>query len=139
MKFIAPLAAFASVALAQNAHIAFPHGATATAGDEYLIQIQQPDSLTSLMNFGIAIGISSCAQSKCLPAKEEIGDVLYAGPFNPEFHQTGGHGPYQNFTVKIPKYLAAGKAQINVAHAYLLGASLYPVMNTLNETMHITK
>jgi hypothetical protein len=41
MKFIAPLAAFASIALAQNANIAFPNGAQATAGDEYLIQIQQ--------------------------------------------------------------------------------------------------
>ncbi|KAJ5624030.1 hypothetical protein N7510_000339 [Penicillium lagena] len=137
MKFIAPLAAFASIALAQNANIAFPNGAKATAGDEYLVQIQQGDSLTNFEEIGIAIGITSCVQNGCFPAKEELGDLLYSGPFKPVFHTTGGWEPYQNFTVKIPQSLPAGKAQINVAHAYLVGAGLSPIMDTLNETVHI--
>ncbi|CAL5866320.1 uncharacterized protein PFLUO_LOCUS527 [Penicillium psychrofluorescens] len=139
MKCIAPLAALAGIAVAQSANIAFPNGAKAAAGDEYLIQIQQGDSLTNFKEIGIAIGITSCTESKCLPAKEELGTLLYTGPFNPEFHKTGGSEPYQNFTVTIPKSVTAGKAQINVAHAYLVGAGFEPIMDTLNETVHVTK
>jgi hypothetical protein len=51
MKFIAPLAALASIALAQNANIALPNGAKATAGDEYLVQIQQGVCLPIFLDF----------------------------------------------------------------------------------------
>ena len=70
---------------------------------------------------GVAIGISSCS-SKCYPADEVMGTILYNGEFQPEYHESY-LPPYQNFTVNIPSSFTEGKAKINVAHATLIGVS----------------
>lgn len=70
----------------------------------------------------VAIGITSCSSGTCYPADEVMGSILYNGKFHPVYHETT-QPPYQNFTVTIPDSLASGKAQINVAHATLIGVS----------------
>jgi hypothetical protein len=51
-----------------------------------------------------------------------MGTILYQGPFDPQYHESD-QPPYQNFTVTLPNLIAAGDAQINVAHAALVGVS----------------
>lgn len=70
----------------------------------------------------IAIGISSCASSVCHDADEVMGTILHNGKFNPQYHEPS-QPPYQNFSVKIPATFTPGTAQINVAHATLIGVS----------------
>lgn len=70
----------------------------------------------------VAIGIASCSSGSCHPADELMGSILYNGQFHPVYHESS-QPPYQNFTVIIPSSLASGEAQINVAHATLIGVS----------------
>ena len=53
-----------------------------------------------------------------------MGDVLYAGPFDPEFHGPGQQ--YQNSTVVIPAS-GAGSYQLGVLRFYLIGVSFNDV------------
>lgn len=69
----------------------------------------------------VAIGISSCSGT-CHQADEVMGTILFNGKFNPQYHEPS-QPPYQNFSVKIPADFTAGSAQINVAHATLIGVS----------------
>lgn len=71
----------------------------------------------------VAIGIASCSSGGCHPADEMMGTILYNGKFDPVYHESS-QPPYQNFTVEVPTSLAHGPAQINVAHATLIGVSL---------------
>lgn len=138
MKFFAALVACASAALAQNAAIGYPtDGQKIEAGSDAVVQIQRPNSLTGSKELQVAIGIASCASSPCLPSKETLGTtVLYSGDFKPVYHESGSP-PYQNYTVKIPSDLKHGKAQINVAHFSIMGASNVPFFETLNQTVVI--
>jgi hypothetical protein len=58
-----------------------------------------------------------------------MGTILYQGPFDPEIHEPS-QPPYQNFTVTLPHLIAAGNAQINIAHASLVGVSQFDTMAT---------
>lgn len=103
----------------------------------------------------VAIGFASCGSGGCYPADEIMGTVVYNGKFDPVYHETY-LPPYQNFTVTVPASFKAGNAQVNVAHATLIGVSailpsrsaftvliihqagLYPDMETLNQTIIIS-
>lgn len=74
----------------------------------------------------VAIGINPCSSGRCLPATDVLGTVLYNGPFNPVYHESA-LPPYQNFTVTIPEGINPGSAQLNVAHASLIGVSVLAV------------
>ncbi|KAJ5645374.1 hypothetical protein N7507_011385 [Penicillium longicatenatum] len=138
MQFLFSLAAFAGLALAQNAHIGLPKaGQTVAAGSDVIVQVQRPNSLTNSEEMAVAIGFASCGSGGCHPADEVMGTVVYNGKFNPVYHETY-LPPYQNFTVTVPSSFKAGNAQVNVAHATLVGAGLYPDMETLNQTIIIS-
>lgn len=78
--------------------------------------------MTSSTEIAVAIGISSCASTTCLPPSEVMGTILYHGPFDPKYYEMG-QPPYQNFSLAIPSSIPTGNAQINVAHAALVGVS----------------
>ncbi|KAJ5368711.1 uncharacterized protein N7496_008471 [Penicillium cataractarum] len=135
MNFFASLALFAGVALAQNAGIGLPTaGQQLSKGSDIVVQVQRPNSLTGSTEMAVAIGISSCATQACASPDEFMGTILYNGPFKPEYHESPTP-PYQNFTVTVPSSFTAGNAQINVAHATLIGASQYPFLEALNRTV----
>lgn len=68
----------------------------------------------------MAIGVTSCASTPCPTTVQDLGSVLYYGPYAPELY--GGRTPeYENFTVSLPSGFPLGAAQINVAHFSLLG------------------
>ncbi|KAB8230223.1 uncharacterized protein BDW43DRAFT_170263 [Aspergillus alliaceus] len=130
--FIALLAAVAS---AQNAAIGFPkQGQEITPGDNLVVQVQRPNTLTGSQEVGVVIGLSSCASKPCFSPQDSMGTVLYNGPFKPVYHETS-QPPYQNFTVQIPDSAVKGDAQINVAHVAIVGASAWPYLDLLNQTV----
>ncbi|GFF52083.1 hypothetical protein IFM46972_09450 [Aspergillus udagawae] len=132
--FILFLAATAS---AQNVGIGLPSaGENLTPGSSTVVQIQRPNSLTGSQEIAVAIGLSSCADSKCYAPEDVMGTILYNGPFKPEYHESS-QPPYQNFSVNIPESIGKGKAQLNIAHVSLVGAGPFPFMETLNRTVLI--
>ncbi|KNG88757.1 hypothetical protein ANOM_002819 [Aspergillus nomiae NRRL 13137] len=125
----------AAAVSAQNAGIGFPtKDQEITAGENLVVQIQRPNSLTGSKEMGVAIGVASCASRPCMAPKDTLGTLLYNGPFKPEYHETS-QPPYQNFTVTIPDSIAKGDAQINVAHVAIVGASAWPYLDLLNQTV----
>ncbi|KAJ5923597.1 hypothetical protein N7454_008842 [Penicillium verhagenii] len=138
MQFIFSLAAFAGLALAQNAVIGLPTAdQTVAPGSDIVVQVQRPNSLTGSEEMAVAIGLVSCPSGTCQPASNIMGSIVYNGLFNPVYHEAY-LPPYENFTVTVPSSFAAGQAQVNVAHATLVGAGPYPDLETLNQTIIIS-
>ncbi|KAM6491318.1 hypothetical protein JOM56_013557 [Amanita muscaria] len=128
--------AAAGTAIAQSVQIGYPPAWTNVhPGQSLTVQIVQPNSIEGSFTLGIALGIQSCVSSPCAAPSDQMGNVLYNGPFNPKRHpQTQ---PYQNFTVQIPTWMASGSAQLNVAYAALWGAGASPSFDTLSEPLNI--
>ncbi|KAJ5938381.1 hypothetical protein N7466_001515 [Penicillium verhagenii] len=123
MQLFSSLAAFAGLALAQNAVIRLPTpNQTVASGRDIIVQMQRPDSLTGSTEMAVAIGLISCLHRVCQPASNIMGTILYNGVIDPVYHEAY-LPPYQNFTVTVPFSFAVGQAQINVAHATLIGVS----------------
>ena len=84
------------------------------------------DTLTGSQDVSIAIGLQTCSQFEdgCapLPITEIMGDILYAGPYSPQLHETY-KAPYQNFSVLVPESFPTGLASLSVAHFVLVGVS----------------
>ncbi|KAE8368000.1 hypothetical protein BDV27DRAFT_123086 [Aspergillus caelatus] len=128
------IAFLATAVSAQNAFIGLPKkDQEITAGEKLVVQVLRPNSLTGSEEMGVAIGVASCASNPCMAPKDTLGTLLYNGPFKPEYHDN--LGPYQNFTVTIPDSIAKGDAQINVAHVAIVGASAWPYLDLLNQTV----
>ncbi|GFF52441.1 hypothetical protein IFM61606_06430 [Aspergillus udagawae] len=126
-----------ATASAQNVAIGLPSpGENLTPGSSTVVQIQRPNSLTGSQELAVAIGLSSCADSKCYAPEDVMGTILYNGPFKPEYHESS-QPPYQNFSVNIPEAIGKGTAQLNIAHVSLVGAGPFPFLETLNRTVHI--
>ncbi|KAI1829402.1 hypothetical protein DTO027I6_9617 [Penicillium roqueforti] len=135
MKSIVSLVAFAGVSLAQNFIIGLPTaGQNLSKGSNVVIQVKRPNSLTGSTEIAVVIGISSCVSTACRPAGEVMGTILYRGDFDPQYYEAS-KPPYQNFTITVPNLIPAGNAQINIAHAALVGAGASPYLETLNRTV----
>ncbi|PLB50737.1 hypothetical protein P170DRAFT_435919 [Aspergillus steynii IBT 23096] len=131
------LTSLAGAALAQNARIGLPEaGHSLKAGEELIVQVQRPNSLTGSQEVGVAIGIQSCANGPCHPPKDAMGQILYNGPFKPVYHE---HSlpPYENFTVTVPDSVASGEAVIGVAHVSLVGAGPFPFLEVLDQNVKV--
>ncbi|KAK7052469.1 hypothetical protein R3P38DRAFT_1646729 [Favolaschia claudopus] len=134
-------ALFAPAALAQRAVIGAPQdGTTVHPGQNLTVEIDRPDSLTGSTEVAVVIGFFSCGSSPaatCPPPTDVLGSVLYNGPYDPEFHTGVSRPPHQNFTVTVPPFAPAGKAQLGVAHLSLVGAGQFPLFETLNVTLKV--
>ncbi|KAJ8696955.1 hypothetical protein PTI98_006774 [Pleurotus ostreatus] len=117
-----------SVSLAQSIMIGFPKpSANITAGSNFTVEVDRPNSLTGSTEVGIAINIQPCAaRGECIPPEDLLGFTLYAGSYNPQFHTNVSFGlpPHQNFTVALPSSFAKGTALLSVTHLSLVGVSL---------------
>ncbi|KAG2361615.1 hypothetical protein BDR07DRAFT_1286680 [Suillus spraguei] len=135
-KRIAVLVAGVSAILAQTIELGYPqNGDNFCPGQELTAQVIQPESMASCIQVGIALAIDNCANGSCPEPAQELGSVLYAGPWTPESHTPGGF--YQNFTVTVPSYLANGPAIFTLTHLCLLGAAPYPFLEYRNATVNI--
>lgn len=61
-----------------------------------------------------------------------MGQILYNGPFNPQYHETY-NPPYENFTVQIPSSIASGTALLGVAHVTLVGVSALSIVRQCSQ------
>lgn len=102
-----------------------------------IVQVERPDTLTGSVEVAVVIGIQSCPGTPCIDPADYMGQILYNGPFDPQFHETTFY-PYENFTVQIPSSIASGTALLGVVHVALVGASSYPLMEILNRTITIS-
>ncbi|KAJ7449190.1 hypothetical protein FB451DRAFT_1053488 [Mycena latifolia] len=145
MKFLSSVALsamFATAAFAQNVAIGAPaNGASVKAGSNITVEVDRPDTLTGSTEVAVVIGFFSCVPfpQGCPPPSEIIGNVLYNGPYDPEFHTnvTPSKPPYQNFTVTIPASARTGPAQLSVTHLSLVGAGPFPFLESLNITVNV--
>ncbi|OJT12814.1 hypothetical protein TRAPUB_10649 [Trametes pubescens] len=144
MKFLLVLSAFASLAAAQMAVIrAPPAQSTFAPGEQFIVDVDRPDTLTGSQEVSVAIGLLSCAgqapPGTCdgIDTTEEIGTPLYAGPYTPQL-RPGGSDLFQNFTVAVPADFPSGAAALSVAHFSLVGARYWPTLEVLTETVFIS-
>lgn len=63
-----------------------------------------------------------------------MGQILYNGPFDPQFHETY-LPPYENFTVQIPSSIASGTALLGVVHVTLVGVSVLNIIQKCSQLM----
>jgi hypothetical protein len=84
------------------------------------------NSIQGSQEAGLAIGLFSCPnQTPCKPPSEEMGFVLYDGPYDPQLHEMPGR-PYQNITVTIPPaYFLSGRALLTTSRFHLIGVSYF--------------
>ncbi|PYH48541.1 uncharacterized protein BP01DRAFT_353705 [Aspergillus saccharolyticus JOP 1030-1] len=129
MKSLITLAACATTALAQGIFInSPPANSQLQVGETITVQVARGDYIQAMTEIGIAIGIQSCPDTRpCAPPNEYLQDLLYTGPFDPEYH-TDFYDEYQNFTLTVPD--VTGPAQIGVTRAYLVGAGYLTVVGS---------
>ncbi|KAI5120389.1 hypothetical protein M0805_000169 [Coniferiporia weirii] len=138
MKFFAVLLSLAAATLAQRVTISTPAAnQTLTAGQNITVSVAKFDSLTGSTEVGIAITLEHCSQTPCEDASERLGDILYAGAYNPQRGPGNEGQPAQNFTVAIPAGFPTGPAVISVPHANLLGAGPFFFTEIQNVTVVI--
>ncbi|KLO10789.1 hypothetical protein SCHPADRAFT_832040 [Schizopora paradoxa] len=143
MRSVFAVLALAALAAAQRVSIAVPTaGQSIIAGNGAEVVIQKPDSLTSSTEIGVAVLIHHCTQSPCEDTTETLGQVFYAGPFNPQRPSGGSPGtasgaPFQSFYASVPYDFPKGPAVLNVAHASLVGAGPFFFNEIVNVTINI--
>ncbi|KAF8810213.1 hypothetical protein BYT27DRAFT_7092512 [Phlegmacium glaucopus] len=138
MKLLSILVAsiWAGTAAAQGIDIGFPPaGDNISAGQQLTIQVIKNNHIESSIEAGLVIGFLPCANfpSGCSP--EDLGSILYNGPYNPQLQAPGQN--YQNFTVTIPTSIPTGAAQIAIARFFLIGAGPSPTIGQANVTVMV--
>lgn len=83
--------------------------------------------MTGSEDVAIAIGLEYCSRfpegCASVPITEIMGDILYSGPYDPEYHED--YKPqYQNFSILVPETFPTGLASLSVAHFVLVGVSV---------------
>ncbi|RPD62825.1 hypothetical protein L227DRAFT_573347 [Lentinus tigrinus ALCF2SS1-6] len=109
-------------------------------GESITVRVDRPGFQSSAEEVAVAIGFWPCGSSPCSNVgylDEVLGNVVYNGPYDPEYH-TGQptSAQYQNFTVTVPSAFQPGQQiSLNVAHFTLIGAEFMPYMEVKNITL----
>ncbi|KAJ7134908.1 hypothetical protein C8R44DRAFT_977387 [Mycena epipterygia] len=115
-------------------------GAILQFNTNFTVQLILPISIEGSIDVGIAIGLLSCPTSEeatCPPPADELGDVLFVGPFNPTLHPMAMF--YENFTVTVPSEgFPVGRAQLTIARFHLVGAGATPTVDFNNITVNLS-
>ena len=75
------------------------------------------------MNLVVVVGLRHCDDNPCEVGG--LGEVYYAGTFNPSYQPPVEIGVYQNFSVTVDTSFEAGPAVISVPYAMLIGVSVF--------------
>ncbi|KAG1733235.1 uncharacterized protein EDB91DRAFT_1226207 [Suillus paluster] len=122
---------------AQYANIDQPApGSNITAGANFTVQIGMAIAPTNVEEIAIVIAIQSCPTGYCYNVSEDMGTVLYEGPYNPQLGPDA-YDLYQDFSVQVPASFATGQAQLGLAHFSLVGASYQPYFQLANQTVYV--
>ncbi|KAL0565512.1 hypothetical protein V5O48_016509 [Marasmius crinis-equi] len=132
MKIFGSVLLAAVAVAAQKANIAVPiNGTDVQAGSNITIEVDRPNFLSSANEVAIVLGLVSCSDNSTCRAPQEgggINEILYQGPFNPQYGGYYALPPHQNFTVTVPADFANGTAQLSLTQFTLIGASLTPTL-----------
>lgn len=73
----------------------------------------------------MAITLAHCEDDPCEDRSQQLGDVLFTGPYDPTFPSPPqfGAGFYQNFSVVAPS-ITSGLAALSVVHSALIGVRI---------------
>ncbi|KAJ7263045.1 hypothetical protein C8J57DRAFT_1334526 [Mycena rebaudengoi] len=143
MKFVSAVVLTtlcATASMAQQVFIGAPlSGTSVQAGSNVTVEVDRPDTLTGSIEVAIVIGFLSCPDFPCQSPADRIGNILYNGPYDPEFHTniSVSKPPHQNFSVTIPAAAPSGKAQLSVTHFSLVGAGPFPFLENRNITIFV--
>lgn len=85
--------------------------------------------MASVIQIGIALSIANCNSGVCPEPTQQLGDVLYAGPWTPTTHPQGGF--YQNFSFPITSDFIKGSAVFTLSHFCLIGVWLTALQKLL--------
>ncbi|KAJ7482230.1 hypothetical protein B0H11DRAFT_1723739 [Mycena galericulata] len=128
---------------AQGVQIGSPApGATIQFGSNFTLQLIRPDDIEAAIEVGIAIGLLPCPISEeatCPPPEDQLGDILFTGPFTPTLHPMALF--YENFTVTAPSSdsgFSTGRAQLSVVRFFLIGAGPSPTTELVNITVNMS-
>ncbi|KAJ3909361.1 hypothetical protein F5879DRAFT_83510 [Lentinula edodes] len=140
MKFYVSLLAIVSAVVAQSAQIGAPQtGSSVVAGSNFTVMIERPNSLSSSQEVSIVIGLAPCGETECPDPQSELGEILYQGPFNPQYATPPDSlPPHQNYSLQVLASFAVGRATLAVAHLSLIGAIMSPNLDFSNTTLTIT-
>ncbi|KAJ6551790.1 hypothetical protein B0H19DRAFT_1073424 [Mycena capillaripes] len=124
----------AGSAFAQGIGIGAPLiGTTIKVGSNITVQVNGEPVKQGTIEAAVVIGLLSCS-SPCPSPKEQIGQILYNGPYFPTIHFIGpgpaGHPSFENLTVAIPASTPAGPAQLSVTQANILNDGSHFVLTT---------
>ncbi|TDL16219.1 hypothetical protein BD410DRAFT_795557 [Rickenella mellea] len=134
MKFTLVPLTLALCAFAQNIAISAPTpGQSLFVGQSLMVQVQKGDTLTGSKDLAIAIAIAHCNQDPCEDHSQDLGTVLYTGPYTPQ----GNALQFQNISVVLPSQFPNGPAVISVAHAVLIGAGPFLGTDVANVTVNM--
>ncbi|KAJ1717432.1 hypothetical protein CA14_011820 [Aspergillus flavus] len=136
MKNLLPVISFAVLTAAQTIELGAPtDGAVLSRGSEFTAQVLKPGSLQPWIEVGIALAVNSCNDGVCPQPSDQLGNVLYAGPWTPTAHPSSGN--YQNFTLQVPEYMPEGPATFTLTHLCLIGAGPVPLLEFRNVTVTV--
>ncbi|KAF7619722.1 hydrophobic surface binding protein A-domain-containing protein [Aspergillus flavus] len=131
MKNLLPVISFAVLTAAQTIELGAPtDGAVLSRGSEFTAQVLKPGSLQPWIEVGIALAVNSCNDGVCPQPSDQLGNVLYAGPWTPTAHPSSGN--YQNFTLQVPEYMPEGPATFTLTHLCLIGVSAHNIADISN-------
>ncbi|KAI6135234.1 hypothetical protein EDD17DRAFT_48610 [Pisolithus thermaeus] len=134
--FVAVLAVMVASAFGQTIELGSPqNGDVLKIGQNFTVQVVEPDSLASVWQIGIALAIASCNNGVCPQPTSQLGDILYSGPWTPTSHAEGGF--YQNFTFQLGEYSNTGPAVFTLVHSGLIGAGPVPFTEFRNACVTI--
>ncbi|KAL5527384.1 hypothetical protein ACEPAG_6175 [Sanghuangporus baumii] len=103
-------------------------GVTLTPGSSIVVELDSANGLTNFQHVSVALGIAPVPNDTSTPT---IGTMLFAGNYTPTLHEQN-KPMYQNFTLTIPDGQISGNSTLSVAHFYLVGAGLEPILETRN-------
>ncbi|KAI9569275.1 hypothetical protein HD554DRAFT_2020670 [Boletus coccyginus] len=136
MLFVVSVLGVVVSALAQTIELGTPtEGTVLHPGQSFTSQIIQPESMASCIQVGIALAMNNCNNGVCPQPTDQLGAVLYAGPWTPTGHAQGGF--YQNFTLQVPEFMSTGLAIFTLTHLCLLGGGPYPFLEFRNASVTI--
>ncbi|KAI8971317.1 hypothetical protein BD414DRAFT_224573 [Trametes punicea] len=131
MKSILILASLALSALAQQATIVTPAAnSTVTGGSVVTIEVHQDESATDDVQVAAILGFHTCPAGDCSgldPSEDGVGDIIYAGAFNPARDPTQPQkGLFEDFSWSVPSDLP-GPGLLSLVHLQAVGAVKVPV------------
>ncbi|EPQ52422.1 hypothetical protein GLOTRDRAFT_140188 [Gloeophyllum trabeum ATCC 11539] len=116
-----------------------PAGTTVAPGSNFTVQVDKPNSLTGSTDVSLIIALHACTTNAsgalaCTSPAEEMGTILYSGPYAPQYTNASGTGekpPHQNFSVAVPATGFDGVALLSVGHVALVGAGNSPMFEVV--------